>query len=94
MKNTVWNAKLIDENLIRVTIFSNISKPNNTAISLVKDDSEISQLTIIKSNNMPGIVVYDLKPAYKITFGHRYNIVIESFGTVALATFSFLCIII
>lgn len=84
MKNTVWNAKLIDENLIRVTIFSNISKPNNTAISLVKDDSEISQLTIIKSNNMPGIVVYDLKPAYKITFGHRYNIVIESFGTVAL----------
>lgn len=84
MKNTVWNAKLIDENLIRVTIFSNISKPNNTAISLVKNDSEISQLTIIKSNNMPGIVVYDLKPAYKITFGHRYNIVIESFGTVAL----------
>lgn len=84
MKNTVWNAKLIDENLIRVTIFSNISKPNNTAISLVKDDSDITQLTIIKSNNMPGIVVYDLKPAYKITFGHRYNIVIESFGTVAL----------
>lgn len=84
MKNTVWNAKLIDENLIRVTIFSNISKPNNTAISLVKDDSEISQLTIIKSNNMPGIVVYDLKPAYKITYGRRYNVVIESFGTVAL----------
>ena len=84
MKNTSWNAKLIDENLIRVTIFSSITKPNNTAISLVKDDSNITQLTVIKSTNMPGITVYDLKPAHKIVLGHRYNVVIESFGTVAL----------
>lgn len=84
MKNTSWNAKLIDENLIRVTIFSTISKPNHKAISLVKDDRDITQLSIIKSNNMPGITVYDCKPAYKITLGHRYNVVIESFGTVAL----------
>ena len=84
MKNTTWNAKLIDENLIRVTIFSSITKPNNTAISLVKDDRDITNLTVIKSTNMPGITVYDLKPAYKIVLGHRYNVVIESFGTVAL----------
>ena len=84
MKNTTWNAKLIEGNIIRVTLFSNITKPNNTAINLVKDDNEISQLSIIKSNNMPGITVYDLKPCYKIVFGHRYNVVIESFGTVAL----------
>ena len=84
MKNTIWNAKLIDENLIRVTMFSTLSKPNNTPINLVIDDNEISQLTIIKSTNMPGITVYDLKPAKKIVLGHRYNVVIESFGTVAL----------
>lgn len=84
MKNSLLYAKLVDYNLIRVTLFSSISKPNHYEISLVKDDKEISLLNPIKISSMSNVTIYDLKPASKIELGHKYNIIIEAFGTAAL----------
>lgn len=84
MKNTVWTAKLLDQNIIRVTIFSTITKPCYYAINLVKDDKEISGLTIVKSSTFSGLSLYDCKAPYEIELGHKYNVVIESFGSVPL----------
>lgn len=84
MTNTSITAKLLSENQIRITIFSNIMKPDNYNINLVKDNSLIKTLKIEKFSLMGNIAVYDCLTPYEIELGHFYDIVIESFGTTPL----------
>ena len=84
MLNSYFNAKLIDYDTIRVLIFSDIPKPDNTPIKLIKNDEEGKALNIVSRKFMSGIEIYECKCKEKIILGNEYYISIESFGIMPL----------
>src|SRR5574344_2172213 len=84
MINTYVSAKLINYQTIRVFIFSDIRKPENTKIKLIKNET-ISDLTIVKESFINGLELYECKTNEKIELGNSYYISIESFGFVPLS---------
>jgi pullulanase len=84
MINTYVSAKLIDYQTIRVFIFSDIRKPENTKIKLIKNET-ISDLTIVRESFINGLELYECKTKEKIELGNDYYISIESFGYVPLS---------
>lgn len=84
MINTYVSAKLIDYETIRVFIFSDIRKPENTKIKLVKNET-ISDLGIVRESFINGLELYECKTKEKIELGNDYYISIESFGYVPLS---------
>jgi len=85
MINTYVSAKLIDYYTIKVFIFSDVRKPENTKIKLVKNDEVITNLTIVKESFINGLELYECKTNEKIELGNSYYISIESFGFVPLS---------
>ena len=84
MKNTTFQAILVDFNTIRVTVFSLNAKPEREAIRIVKDEFDIQNLQILKTNSISGIFIYECKTPYTIELGHKYDIQIDSFGITSL----------
>src|SRR5574344_1175067 len=84
MINTYVSAKLINYQTIRVFIFSDIRKPENTKIKLIKNET-ISDLTIVRESFINGLELYERKTKEKIELGNDYYISIESFGYVPLS---------
>ena len=80
MINTYFSAKLINYNTIRVFIFSDIRKPQNTFIKLIKNDSVLTNLIVVKESFINGLELYECKTNEDIELGNDYYISIESFG--------------
>ncbi len=84
MINTFFSAKLTSYQTIAVFIFSEVRKPEENKIKLIKNDEEISNLTIIKQSFINGLEFYECRPKEKIVLGNDYYISIESFGITPL----------
>ena len=84
MRETSFDAKLINFTTIRVAIFSMQAKPENMKIRIVKNDFEINYLQILKTSNMLGLSIYECKTPYPIELGNKYEVQIDSLGIVPL----------
>lgn len=84
MINTFFSAKLTSYDTIAVFIFSEVRKPAGNQIKLIKNDDEISNLTIVRQSFINGLEFYECHPKEKIVLGNDYYISIESFGITPL----------
>ena len=84
MLNSYVSAKLFDDNIIKVMIFSTIEKKENEPINLIINSEKFEKLTIIKQTFLNGISIYECKPKEEIKLGNSYYIAINNFGITAL----------
>lgn len=84
MINTFFSAKLTSYETIAVFIFSEVRKPENNKIKLIKNGEETSNLDIVRQSFINGLEFYECKPKEKIVLGNDYCISIESFGVTSL----------
>ncbi len=82
--NSFVSAKLYENNIIKVMIFSEIEKLENEPILLVINNDTFVKLDIIKCSFLNGNVIYECHTDVKIKLGNSYYISIKDFGTVPL----------
>ncbi len=84
MLNSFVSAKLFPNNVIKVSIFSEIEKSENEPILLVINKEIFVRLDIVKSSFLNGNVIYECKSPIKLELGKDYYISIKDFGIVPL----------
>lgn len=83
MKNSFLIAKLTSFDTIRVVLFTEVPKDDMSFV-LMKDDKEKITLKLVKQTSMLGISYFTLLSPSLLDLGHKYTIVLPSFGTVPL----------
>ena len=66
MVNAFFSAKLIDYSTIKVFIFSEVQKPEETKIKLIKDGDQVEVLTVVKQSFINGLELYECKTKKKL----------------------------
>ena len=84
MINTFFSAKLTSYETIAVFIFSEVRKPESSAIKLIKNDEEVMNLQVVRQSFINGLEFYECKIKNKIVLGNDYYISIDSFGVTPL----------
>lgn len=84
MKNTVFNAKLLPDNKVRLSFLSDFTLPINASINIVKNDNIIKQLKVEKRSLMGNVGILECSSPIQIEFGDRYFISIDPYGTCPL----------
>ena len=82
--NSFVSAKLYENNIIKVMIFSELEKLENEPILLIINNEQFVKLNIIKCSYLNGNVIYECHTDVKIKLGNSYYISIKDFGTVPL----------
>lgn len=80
MLNTYFSAKIVNYETIKVFIFSEVRKPENTKIKLIKNDDEAVNLEIVRQSFINGLELYECHCKEKLLLGNAYYVSIESFG--------------
>jgi len=83
VKNTFLSARLIEENLIRLAIFSSVPFEGIEATLLVDEKKRI-KLTPTKVVSLSSQILLDYRFEEPLALGHSYFIVIPSYGTIPL----------
>ncbi|HAS56122.1 MAG TPA: type I pullulanase [Firmicutes bacterium] len=83
MKDTYVNAKLIEPNLIRVSIFSSIFFDYEN-VYLIIDDKEEIKLDKPKISSLPSIALLEFLLPFNIELGHSYFLSFSTCGRVPL----------
>ena len=82
--NSFVSAKLYENNIIKVMIFSELEKLESEPILLIINNEQFVKLNIIKCSYLNGNVIYECHTDVKIKLGNSYYISIKDFGTVPL----------
>lgn len=83
MKDTFLSARLVNEDVIRLIIFSSVPYEKFDTV-LVKDRHQDLKLTSVKMNSMAGIMIIDYHLPEPLELGHSFALAISSFGIVPL----------
>lgn len=84
MRDSYMNAKLFENNVIKIMMFSNIEKEVTSKFILIENSVNFFELKINKSTFLNGIMIYECIPNFKIELGNTYYISLRDFGTVPL----------
>lgn len=84
MKNSSIFAKYISENKIRITVLSQISRPTNAAIVLIRNDQDSVGLKIDKVSKMNNLAIFDCSSPFTLELGNKYLIYVEPYGICSL----------
>ncbi len=83
MKNTFLSARLVSEDLIRLSIFSEVSFDNISA-TLIIDEKQKWKLVPDKKTSLHNLTILDYKFEKKIALGHSYRLEVLEYGLVPL----------
>lgn len=84
MKDTYLSARLVEERLIRLVIFSSSSFDRNLGAKLIVDLEKEIPLKAAKTTSIQATMLVDFRFDEDIELGHNYTIAIPSFGEVAV----------
>lgn len=84
MKDTYLSARLLEERLIRLVIFSSSHFDRNLGAKLIIDLDTVIPLTPTKVTSIQSTMLVDFRFDHDIELGHSYTIAIPSFGEVPL----------
>lgn len=83
MKDTYINAKLVEPNLIRVSIFSSLAFSHENVSLFIDDEKEI-KLDKPKISSLPSIALLEFHLPFDIELGHSYFLSFSTYGRVPL----------
>ncbi|MCH3910156.1 MAG: type I pullulanase [Bacilli bacterium] len=83
MKDTFLSARLVNEDLIRLVIFSSVPYEKFDAF-LIKDRTSESKLSLLKMSSMASVLIADYHLSSPLELGHSYMVAIRDFGRIAL----------